>query len=81
MTGRELIIHILENHLENEIIFENGKIKGFLTDSEMAAKMNVGRWTIKVYVERGWLKGIRIGDCYYIPENAKLTKKIKESQS
>ena len=75
MTGRELIIYILENHLEDEVIFENGKIKGFLTDAEVVAKMNVGRSTIKAYIERGWLRAVRIGDCYYIPENAKLMKK------
>ena len=75
MTGRELIIYILENHLEDEIIFENGKMKGFLTDAEMAARMNIGIATIKVYIERGWLKAVQIGDCYYIPENAKLMKK------
>ena len=75
MTGRELIIYILENNLEDDVIFEDGKPRGFLTVTEMAAKMNVGRTTIRLYIERGWLKAVRVGDSYYIPENTKLLKK------
>lgn len=70
MTGKEFIIYILENNLENEDIFENGKIKGFLTEEELAVKLNTGRATIHTQYLRGLINGIRIGDkVYFLPNN------------
>ena len=71
MTGRELIIYILENHLEDEVVFKNGKFIGFMTAGEAAAKMNVGVPTICVWVSQGKLDGFQIGDMIYIPANSK----------
>ena len=42
MTGRELIIYILENDLENEPVFQDDKLIGFLNEREAAVKLNVG---------------------------------------
>ena len=39
MTGRELIVYILENGLENEPIFKNGKPIGFITHKAYVSKM------------------------------------------
>lgn len=75
MTGRDLIIYIMQNHLEDEVIFSDGKIVGFLTIEEAAVKYKVGIETIKAYVSIGYLPGLNIGDTIYIPANAKLTKK------
>ena len=72
MTGRELIIYILTNGLEDEPIYEDGRILGFITAAEAAEKFNVGLATIKVWVNEGTLNGIRIGDELYIPANAIL---------
>ena len=36
MTGRELIVYILQNHLEDEPIVNDGKILGLLTVEEAA---------------------------------------------
>ena len=41
MTGRDLIIFIMENRLEDETIFENGDIPGFMTIDQAAEKWNV----------------------------------------
>ena len=72
MTGRDLIIYILENKLEDEQLFKDGKIIGFLTAAEYAAKMDVGEATVRLWVDLGWLDGIRLYDELYIPTYAKI---------
>ena len=79
MTGLELIIYILANGLEDEPIYEDGKILGFITATEAAEKFNVGLATIKVWINEGMLDGIRIGEELYIPANADL-KETNNSQ-
>lgn len=69
-TGRDWIIYILANGLENEPIFKDGKLLGFMTEYEAAVKFNVGPATIRVWVTEGYLPSIRIGNMYYIPANA-----------
>ena len=72
MTGRELIIYILENHLEDEDVFKDGKIPGLLTYKEAAVKFGVGVFTIKAWVDCGRLKEIEIYNDKFIPANAEL---------
>lgn len=48
MTGRDLIIYILANGLEDEEVFQDGKFIGFVTAGEAAAKLGVGVATIYV---------------------------------
>ena len=67
MTGRDLIIYILENNLEDEPVFKDGKLLGFMTIEEVASKWNVGPETIKAYVNLGYIQGVKIGDQLYIP--------------
>ena len=38
MTGRDLIIYILENNLENEPVYKDGRLLGFLTVTEAAVE-------------------------------------------
>ena len=71
MTGRDLILYILANGLEDEPVFENGRFIGFMTDEEAAVKMKVGVATIHIWVGLGQLKGLKIGDDLYIPANAR----------
>ena len=70
MTGKDLIIYILSNHLEDEEIFKDGKFVGFMTVLEAAAKYNVGTATIQAWINKDMLTAIQIGDVYYIPYNA-----------
>lgn len=72
MTGRELILYILENNLENEPIFENGRFIGFMSASEAASKFDVGVETIKLWVKFGRLNGVTIDDEVYILPNTSL---------
>lgn len=69
MTGRELIIYILENDLENEPVFQDDKLIGFLSEREAAVKLNVGIETIRTMIELNVLEGISIGNTFYIPAN------------
>ena len=74
MTGKDLIIYILKNNLEDEPIFEDGIFLGFMTAMEAAVKFGVGINTIRLWVDMGSLDGIKIGDEIYIPADAKNPK-------
>lgn len=71
MTGRELIMFILANHLEDKDIFADGKIAGLLTPGEYAAKMNVGPETVRVWALTGMLDSVVLYGTLYIPANAR----------
>lgn len=70
MTGRELIVYILENHLEDQLICADGKIVGFLTLEEAAEKFDVGTETVKLWYTLDQIDGARIGNAVYILANA-----------
>lgn len=72
MTGRDLIIYILKNNLENEDIFLDGKIVGFLKIEEAAEKFNVGIPTIMMWIAIGLINAVRIGNCYYIDPTSEV---------
>lgn len=65
MTGRDLIIYILQNNLEDEVVLEDGFFVGFMDEQEAAVKFGVGVWTIKVWYSIGALDGIRVGEKLY----------------
>lgn len=67
MTGKDLIIYILENNLENEPVFQHGKFIGFVTAGEVAERLNVGVATVYVWVYQKRLDGILVGGTLYIP--------------
>ena len=72
MTGRDLIVYILSNNLEDEPVFKDGKFIGFLTAGEAAEKLDVGVATIWALMAQQRLSGIQIGDVLYIPANCEL---------
>lgn len=68
MTGRDLIIYILSNHLEDEPVFQNGNILGFVTIDQAAALLDVGAATVCAWIQQDKLTGIiDIGGVIYIP--------------
>ena len=67
MTGRELIIYILQNGLEDEDIFKDGCFLGFMHEGQHAAKFGVGVATVKVWTKMGYLRGVLIGNSFYYP--------------
>jgi predicted transcriptional regulator len=72
MTGRDLIIYILSNNLEDEPVFKDGKLLGFVTAGEVAAQMDVGIATVYVWLYQKRLDGILIGNTIYIPADFEL---------
>lgn len=71
MTGRDLILYILENNLENESVIKDGVFIGLMSEEEAAVKFNVGVSTIRVYNTVGLLDGIEINGRLYFLRNAK----------
>lgn len=67
MTGRDLIIYILQNDLEDEDVVKDGHIIGFMNEYETAAKMDVGVETVRVWYQYGILNGFKIGDSVFFP--------------
>lgn len=65
MTGRELIIFILQNNLEDEVVIKNGVFIGFMDENEAAAKFSVGPATIKAWHARGLLHGFKVNNTLY----------------
>ena len=61
MTGKDLIIYILQNNLENEEVIKDHKVVGLISAEEAAAKFNVGYYTVLTWYARGMLNGITIG--------------------
>ena len=69
MTGRELILYILENNLEDEQVFEGTKMLGFMSEDEAAVKYHVGAGTVRAWVNMGKVEGFNINGLVYIPAN------------
>ena len=79
MTGRELIMYIMDNRLENEPVFKNGTFIGFMTVTQAAEKMDVGLATIFAWHTMGKLDGALLRGGIYIPVTAKSPTEIEGS--
>ena len=80
MTGRDLIIYILQNGLEEEPIFKDGTIIGFVRVAKAAEKLNVGIETINVWCSADVLEHIKIGDQIYIFDNIPDWSELKSGR-
>lgn len=73
MTGRDFIIYILKNNLDNadvcDIFFNSS---AFLDIVEAAKKFNVGVATINMWVTGGYLKGYVVNGELRIPADAEV---------
>lgn len=86
MTGRDLIVYILTNHLEN-VEIRNGKLmvsgNDFMKDEQVASILGVGMATIKVWYENDYFEGAwREEGVIYIPKDEViriLSEKFKEA--
>lgn len=68
LTGKDLIVYILENDLEDNVFFKDGKFVGFMTLDEAAIKFNVGKDTVLTWYILGMIEGVNIGkDVYILP--------------
>lgn len=67
MTGRDLIIYILENNLEDKPVFEDGKFIGFMTPEEAAELLDTGSATILALANLGKIDSEWVDGGVYIP--------------
>ena len=73
MTGRELIIFIMQNKLEDKVLCE------LMSETEAAAKFNVGVTTIRVWYYYGYITGgLDIGGTlYFLKDTPDPRKELK----
>ena len=69
MTGKELIIYILQNDLLDEPVFCGERFLDFMTVQEAAVKFDVGEATVRNWVKLNMLPSIQIGGKIFIPKN------------
>lgn len=69
MTGKDLIIYILQNNLENEVVIKDGVFIWLMNEEEAAVKFGVGIAQIKSWYIYGMLDGTKIGDHLYFLRN------------
>ena len=65
MTGKELILYILQNNLEDVIVLDNGFFLGFMTEEEVAVKFDVGVGVVRAWYACKMIEGTQIGDSLY----------------
>lgn len=65
MTGRDLIVYILKNELEDEMLIKDGIFLGMRTEKDIAVMFDVGIATVKAWYKEGILPGIKIGDTIF----------------
>ena len=71
MTGRDLIVYIIENKLEDQPVFDNGELLGFVSVAEAAERCGVGIGTVCVWISQGLIYGIKVNGEIYVPANFK----------
>lgn len=70
MTGRDLIIYILSNGLEDEPVFKDGKLLGFMTEEEAAVALNMGVQSVRTLYILGKIDCVFIGDKMFISKTS-----------
>lgn len=73
VTGRDLIVLIMQNKLEDEVMFE------LMSESEAAVKFDVGVATIRVWYEHGYITGGLDfgGTLYFLKDTPDPRKEVK----
>lgn len=77
MTGRDLIVYILQNNLEDEPVIKDGQVIGFMNLAKTAEKFDVGTATVYAWLELGVLEGHTVNGDVLIPANSKLPSELK----
>lgn len=73
MTGRDLIVFIMQNKLEDTVVCE------LMNETEAAAKFDVGVATIRVWYEYGYITGgFDIGGTLYLLKDTPDPRNRKE---
>lgn len=65
MTGRDLIVYILKNNLEDEEVFKDGLFLGLINEEDVASKFGVGAATVRAWYNLDMIKGVQIGEAIF----------------
>ncbi len=74
MTGRELIIYIMQNGLEDKVIFET------ISEGEAAVKFGVGIATIRLWYKLELIDGFELNNTLLISKKAMDPRKRDEHE-
>lgn len=74
MTGRELIIYILSNNLEDELVIKDGRLVGFMSVDDVAVAIGTGPASIKALLTMGEVEGYQLGNSLFLPKDVKIMK-------
>lgn len=77
MSGKDLILYILQNNLEDEPVIKDGKFIGFKTINEVAVESNVGVATVYAWIINGYIESFPTHEELYIPADYKDTLRTK----
>lgn len=66
MKGRDLIVYILEHHLEDVDVLEDLRTLGLYSAEDVAIKFNVGTATVRTWCSLGRFDYIKIDGRIYI---------------
>ncbi len=78
MTGRDLIIYILQHNLEDQEVVKDGVFIGFMSENEAAVKFGVAASTIRTWYIIGKLDGVKIGESlFFLRDVADPRKDVK----
>lgn len=80
LTGRDLIVYILSNKLEDKPIFHNGKLMGFMTVDDVAVQLGVGTATVYAMCTMQKIDYICIGDTVLFPAIQPLNETLERKQ-
>lgn len=80
MTGRDLILYILENKLEDEIVIKDGIFVWLMDEEETAVKFGVGVAQVRAWYITGMLDGTKIGDRLYFLRNVRDPRKDDQNE-
>jgi hypothetical protein len=80
LTGRELIIYISKNHLEDQEVLKDGIFIGLMDEKEAALKFGVGTSTIRTWWVTRQLPGFCINDTLYFFRDAEDPRKNDEER-
>lgn len=69
MTGKELILYILQHDLENEVVIKDGVFVWFIDEDTIAEKYGVGKETVRAWNKLGFLNGFEINGTLYFTDD------------
>ena len=78
MTGRELVIYIMQNGLEDKEVIKDGVFVGLMSEDEVAVKFGVGVGTVRAWTTLGKISGTWIHGRLYFLANVTDPRKTNE---